>query len=120
MSSASPASLAANVAAARHLLRKKMPALYRIHEKPSAEKLADLGQLLAELVRRGHLDVDLGGRTVTYHDPCYLGRHNGIFEEPRELLKMIPGLELSEMPDSRSATQRSQAMRVGFWVREYS
>jgi len=41
--------LAANVAAARHLLRRKMPALYRIHEKPSAEKLADLGEFLAEL-----------------------------------------------------------------------
>jgi ribonuclease R len=41
--------LAANVAAARHLLRNKMPALYRIHEKPSAEKLADLGEFLAEL-----------------------------------------------------------------------
>lgn len=41
--------LAANVAAARHLLRHKMPALYRIHEKPSAEKLNDLGEFLAEL-----------------------------------------------------------------------
>lgn len=41
--------LAANVAAARHLLRKKMPALYRIHERPSAEKLDDLRQFLAEL-----------------------------------------------------------------------
>ena len=41
--------LAANVAAARHLLRKKMPALYRIHERPSAEKLSDLGDFLAEL-----------------------------------------------------------------------
>lgn len=41
--------LAANVAAARHLLRKKMPALYRIHERPNAEKLADLGEFLAEL-----------------------------------------------------------------------
>jgi len=41
--------LAANVAAARHLLRHKMPALYRIHEKPSAEKLADLGEFLGEL-----------------------------------------------------------------------
>ena len=41
--------LAANVAAARHLLRKKMPALYRIHEKPSAEKLTDLGEFLGEL-----------------------------------------------------------------------
>ena len=50
--------LAANVAAARHLLRKKMPALYRIHEKPSAEKLADLGEFLAELGLRLE-----GGRT---------------------------------------------------------
>ena len=41
--------LAANVAAARHLLRNKMPALYRIHEKPSAEKLSDLAEFLAEL-----------------------------------------------------------------------
>lgn len=41
--------LAANVAAARHLLRHKMPALYRIHERPSAEKLNDLRQFLAEL-----------------------------------------------------------------------
>jgi len=41
--------LAANVAAARHLLRKKMPALYRIHEQPSPEKLADLGEFLGEL-----------------------------------------------------------------------
>ncbi|WP_078120605.1 ribonuclease R [Thiosocius teredinicola] len=41
--------LAANVAAARHLLRKKMPALYRIHEQPSTEKLSDLREFLAEL-----------------------------------------------------------------------
>ena len=41
--------LAANVAAARHLLRHKMPALYRIHERPSIEKLTDLGVFLGEL-----------------------------------------------------------------------
>jgi ribonuclease R len=55
--------LAANVAAARHLLRHKMPALYRIHEKPSAQKLADLRDFLAELGLR--LD---GGDSPTAKD----------------------------------------------------
>lgn len=69
-------------------------------------------QLFSQLIREGKLTLQKTPMKVTYHDPCHLGRHSGVYDEPREVLEAAA--ELVEMDDSR---ERSHCCGAGAGVK---
>ncbi len=61
-----------------------------------------------------------GKRIVAYHDPCYLGRQNKVFDEPRELIRAVPGVELAEFDRSRERSLCCEGGGGRMWVESTS
>jgi len=74
-------------------------------------------EVILDLIREGRLKLDVPvDKTITYHDPCYLGRYNGIYDQPREILKAIRGIKLVEMKHTRDKALCCGAGGGHYWM----
>ena len=74
-------------------------------------------EVFAEMIKQGRLNLKMPiDRKITYHDPCYLGRYNNIYEEPREIIKSIKGAKLVEMENNREKSRCCGGGGGHYWM----
>ncbi len=74
-------------------------------------------QYVADLVDRGRLPFSGEvNRVVTYHDPCFLGKQNGVFDEPRRIIRAIPGITFIDLDRSRERSLCCEGGGGRMWV----
>ncbi len=99
--------MAHNLAAVREKGAKEVlfscPSCYSMWEEhyPDTFKKTHASQFLIDLIRKGRVPLKELDLTVTYHDPCDLGRGTRVFDEPREVIRAIPGIRFVELPNTR-------------------
>jgi len=83
------------------------PSCYQMWREyyPDEFKISHATQFLTRLIRENHVPMQELDLTVTYHDPCDLGRGAREFEAPREVIRSIPGLRFVELPQNRENCQ---------------
>ena len=96
-----------NLAAVRQKGAKRVvfacPSCYQMWREhyPREFPVSHVTEFIKELLASGRVPMEEVAMTVTYHDPCDLGRAARVFEEPREILRSIPGVRLVELPANR-------------------
>lgn len=75
--------------------------MWREYYRPEGIEIVHASQFLIDLVKKGKVPLKELDMTVTYHDPCDLGRGAKVYEEPRDVIRAIPGINFVELPHNR-------------------